>query len=343
MADDVKAPNSPARGGTELILANLKQAFPELTDKVQIICSRPQQTPLEDKPRILWLQDLPQDPASQCLADPSYRSNFNRIVFVSHWQQQQYNMALRIPFHAGTVIKNAVPRLVPTFPKPRFGQDIELPDAAYAKGAGDPDRPGKLRFLYTSTPHRGLAILAAAADALARERQDWELHVYSSLKTYGWDDADKQFEPLYDLLRKNPCVTYHGSGSNAEVRQACLDAHIWVYPSIYAETSCMSAQEAMMAGCLAIVTNFGALPETCGEWAWMFPIDEQQEVICQRTHLAMRTALALYDDANTQTILRAQSDYYQNFWAFENRLPMWKGLLESVIAEGVQKEMLSIE
>jgi UDP-glucose:(glucosyl)LPS alpha-1,2-glucosyltransferase len=334
MPDEVKQV-SPARGGTELILANLKLAFPDLCDKVQIICSRPQQAVMDlTKPRILWLQDLPQDPASQCLRDATYRSQFNKIVFVSHWQQQQYQMALGIPFHDGVVIKNAVPRLTPTFPKARFYP-------AHENGTELPS--GKLRFLYTSTPHRGLAIVAAAADALVKERQDWELHIYSSLKTYGWDEADKQFEPLYEALRKNPCVTYHGSGTNDEVRQACLDAHIFLYPSIYAETSCMSIQEAMMAGCLAITTNFGALPETCAEWAWMFPIDEHAEVICQRTHLFMRDALNLYDDPKTQTILRAQSDYYQRFWAFENRLPLWKAVLEQAIAEGPKKEMLSIE
>lgn len=320
--NDVKQVN-PARGGTELILANLKNAFPELTDQVQIICSRPQQVTLEDKPRILWLQDLPQDPASACLTDAEFRRKFNRIVFVSHWQQQQYNMALRIPFHDGVVIKNAVPLLRPTWPKPLFD--------------------GKLRFIYTSTPHRGLAIVAAAADLLAKERQDWELHVWSSLKTYGWDEADKQFQQLYDNLAANPCVTYHGSGSNAQVRQACLDAHIFLYPSIYAETSCMSAQEAMMAGCLAIVSNFGALPETCGEWAWIFPIDEQAEVLCTRTVINMQRALQHYTDVGTQEVLAQQSLYYQNFYSFESRLPTWKTLLEGVIAEGVRKEILVFE
>jgi UDP-glucose:(glucosyl)LPS alpha-1,2-glucosyltransferase len=340
---------SPARGGTELILANLKQALPDLCEKVQIICSRPQQTPLDPvKPRILWLQDLPQDPASACLADATYRTNFNKIVFVSHWQQQMYNMQLRIPFHDGIVIKNAVPRLMPTFPKPRFTLPAgfgkpNFPEDPILAELDSKEQTGRLRFLYTSTPHRGLAILAAAADALVKERQDWELHIYSSLKTYGWDEADKQFDGLYETLQKNPCVVYHGSGTNAEVRQACLDAHIWVYPSIYAETSCMSAQEAMMAGCLAITTNFGALPETCAEWAWMFPIDEQAEIICQRTHLSMRSALDLYDDPNTQSVLRAQSDYFQKFWAFEGRINAWRGLLEQVIADGPRKEMLTIE
>lgn len=311
-------------GGTELILNNLKTAFPELTDQVQIIMSRPEQVELEDKPRILWLQDLPQDPASAVLADKTYRTKFNHIVFCSHWQQQQYAQILGIPYSEGLVIKNAVPHRVPTaFPKPR------------------PD--GKLRFIYTSTPHRGLAVLAAAAEALAAERQDWELHVYSSLHIYGWHEADKQFEPLYDSLRNNPCVVYHGSRPNAEVREALDVANVFVYPSIYAETSCMAVQEALMAGCLAITTNFGALPETCGEWAWMFGYDERPEMLVMRTLEAMKQALDVYDETHLQNILRAQSSYYQQFYSFESRLNTWKGVLEATIREGVPVEKLVIE
>lgn len=310
-------------GGTELILSNLTNAFPDLTEQVQIICSRPQQVELDpNKPKLLWLQDLPQDPASACLRDKTYRSQFNKLVFVSHWQQQQYNLHLGIPYHEGVVLKNAVPHMAPTFPKP-------LPD-------------GKLQFIYTSTPHRGLVLLAAAADALAKERQDWQLHVYSSLNIYGWHEQDAQFNELYDALRANPCVVYHGSQPNDVVRQAVLDAHVWVYPSIYAETSCMAGQEALMAGCLGITTNYGALPETCAEWAWMFPVDESQELMCMRTHLNMVRALDTYASDEVQTVLELQSMYYQRFWSFENRLPQWEALLNHVIKEGPKKEMLVI-
>jgi UDP-glucose:(glucosyl)LPS alpha-1,2-glucosyltransferase len=332
--EDVIAPvpNGIAMGGSELILANLKAAFPDIfpnpsdptQDKVQVIVSRPQLATLDpERPKLLWLQDLPGDPASVCLNDATYRAQFNRIVCVSHWQQQQYAAVAKISYGEMTVIKNAVPRRVPTLPKPKFD--------------------GKLRFIYTSTPHRGLPILAACAKALADERQDWELHVYSSLHIYGWHEADAQFQPIYDQLTSNPCVTYHGSVPNAEVRDAVDAAHIFVFPSIYMETSCMAIQEALMAGCLAITTNLGALPETCGEWAWMFSIDERAEVIAERCLANMRHALDHYDDEKTQQVLELQSLYYQNFWAFESRLAVWKQTLESCIAEGPRKEMLVIE
>ena len=308
-------------GGTELILANLQQALPELCAQVQIIMSRPEQYVLEDKPRILWLQDLPQDPASAVLRDAGYRTRFNRIVFCSHWQQQQYNQYLGIPYSEGTVIKNAVPHREPAFPKPY---------------------DGKLKFIYTSTPHRGLAILGAAAELLAKERQDWELHVYSSLNIYGWYEQDKQFEPLYDILRKNPQIIYHGTQPNAVVRQALDEAHVFVYPSVYAETSCMAAQEALMAGCLVITSNYGALPETCAEWAWMFPYDERPEAMIINTVSRMREALDTYGSKHTEYTLRAQSNYYQQFYSFETRIPAWTSLLESVIKSGPPVEMLVI-
>jgi UDP-glucose:(glucosyl)LPS alpha-1,2-glucosyltransferase len=129
-------------------------------------------------------------------------------------------------------------------------------------------------------------------------------------------------------------------GPNAVVRAALLDAHVFVYPSIYMETSCMAIQEAMMAGCLAITSNLGALPETCAEWAWMFSVDENFEVMAQRTYDNMQHALDHYHDDFTQQTLQNQSVYFQKFWSFETRLPHWQHLLDDVLVAGPKQEML---
>ena len=301
-------------GGTELLLSHLTRALPALAAQVQIICSRPEQVGLDpDRPRLLWLHDHPHDPASARLKQAAYRAQFNAIVFVSHWQQARYHEVLGIPYSEGLVIRNGVPRLAPPLPKPRAD--------------------GLLRFIYTSTPDRGLALLAAAADLLAQERQDWVLDVYSSLRLYGWDEADRRFEPLYDALRANPCVRYHGVRPNADVRDALQEAHVWVYPSITPETSCLAAQEALMAGCLGITSSLGGLPETCGPWPWMFAFDESPEVMCVQTLQHMRRALAEYDEPGTQAHLAAQSGFFQRFWSFESRVPEWEALLTRVAAE----------
>ena len=98
-----------------------------------------------------------------------------------------------------------------------------------------------------------------------------------------------------------------------------------------------------MSGCLGITTNYGALPETCAEWAWMFPVDESADVICARTHLNMQRALNHYWDDEVQAILQLQTLYYQRFWSFESRVIQWEALLNYVIAEGPRRQMLVIE
>ena len=320
MSDPI--PNSAPMGGTELHLGHIAGAFPEEMAKVQFICSRPENYELEDKPRILYLQDTAQDPASAVLRDKTYRSRFNRIVACSFKQAYEYNLFLGIPLSELMVIKNSVPMLRPTFPK-------ELGD-------------GRIRFLYTSTPHRGLDILTAVAEHLAKQRQDWVLDVYSSFNIYGWHEQNKLYQPLYDKLIANPCVRYHGSQPNDVVRQACLDAHVHVYPCVYPEMSCMAIQEAMMAGCLEITSSIGALPETCGEWAWMMPFSENRDQMATNTYNMMNAAIDRYTDPNIQTMLQLQAGYFQNFWSFEARKPQWKFLLDTVIAEGTPTEKLVI-
>ena len=46
----------------------------------------------------------------------------------------------------------------------------------------------------------------------------------------------------------------------------CLSYDMFVYPSIFEETSCASALEALASGVHVITNNFGALYETCAEW-----------------------------------------------------------------------------
>ena len=64
-----------------------------------------------------------------------------------------------------------------------------------------------------------------------------------------------------------PNVNNIGYKPNIEVIEAMQSTHIFAYPSIWEETFCISAIEAMAAGNMAIVTNFGALYETCTEYA----------------------------------------------------------------------------
>lgn len=233
-----------ANGGTELMGRGLAKHLPaSYLDKVHIIRSRVRHIS-PTLPNILWLHDLPEDPESRRLADPEYRKQFAKLVFVSNWQQRRYNEVLGVPFHEGVVIRNA----------------IEYVDLVEDKPAPSQE----LRLIYHTTPHRGLELLAPMMDALLEDfpNANIRLDVFSSFGIYGWEDRDKPYEPLFDRLRAHPWITYHGWKPNDVVHEYLKQAHAFVYPSIWQETSCIAAIEAMAYGCRVLTTTLGALPET---------------------------------------------------------------------------------
>jgi glycosyltransferase involved in cell wall biosynthesis len=78
------------------------------------------------------------------------------------------------------------------------------------------------------------------------------------------------YRSLFERGRSMPSVTYHGVVPNVELRAALRDVHFLVYPSTFAETSCLAAIEAMAAGCRVIVPSLGALPETTAGYARVY-------------------------------------------------------------------------
>jgi glycosyltransferase involved in cell wall biosynthesis len=115
-----------------------------------------------------------------------------------------------------------------------------------------------------------LSILVPVFKEIAKNNPNVHLDVFSSFKIYGWEEADKQFEPLYDQIRNHPQMTYHGFVPNEQLKEYLKTAHIHAYPCIWTETSCRAMLEAMSAGLLCVHPNLGALPETSGSLNYMY-------------------------------------------------------------------------
>jgi UDP-glucose:(glucosyl)LPS alpha-1,2-glucosyltransferase len=244
--------SAKAFGGTELAKRKLAQILdPELLENFQIICSRPRELK-EDKIRIFWAHDLAEDPESAKFKDKSFCDNFHKFVFISNWQMQRYQMIHGFPHDDKSVVLES--GIEPADPSLRNRNDDDV-----------------IHMVYTSTPQRGLNILVAAFDNLAKTDSKIHLHIYSSFKIYGWDAADQQFEALYDTIRNHPQMTYHGFQPNDVLRNNLNNYDIFAYPSIWVETSCRSMLEAMTSGLVCVHPNYGALPETSGGLNMMYP------------------------------------------------------------------------
>lgn len=303
--------NKNARGGTELMQERLHSSLPSnLLDKFQIIPSRVRDLD-PDKKKILWLHDLPGDPESEHLKDAELRKRFDKIVCVSDWQMQLYNLMSGLPYSESIVIKNAI-------------HPIDIQSKQY---------DGTVNLIYHTTPHRGLEILVPVFEELANKYNDIHLDVYSSFSIYGWEQRDEQYKTLFDRCKKHPQITYHGAVSNEEVREALKKSHIYAYPSIWPETSCLSVIEAMSAMNLVVCPNYAALPETCANFAMMYPWNENKNV--HAVQFAHTLEHAINTIKNTQgkddPYLEFQKQYFDYFYGWDKRKGEWEALLNSLI------------
>ena len=182
--------NKDSNGGTELTTRSL---FDRLDDEdlegIQIITSRVRELH-DDKLKVLHLHDLPLDPESAHLKDPELRSRFDKLVFSSEWQYQQFRDYLGVPYDTKSAVILTGIDPIPLVEKPK----------------------DKIRLIYTSTPHRGLELLVPVFIELAKHNPDIELDVYSSFGIYGpqWEERNKPYERLFDLCREHPQINYHG-------------------------------------------------------------------------------------------------------------------------------------
>ena len=196
-------------------------------------------------------------------------------------------------------------------------------------------RKGKIKIIYSSTPWRGLSVLTKAVDILNTIRDDFTVDVYSSTKIYGkkFEELEKgKFEPLYERIRNTKNMNYNDYAPNEVIRKELLKSHIFAYPSIFEETSCLAIIEAMAAGCYTVTTNYGALPETCGEFATMIEYEPNADDLARRYALVLNGVIDDYRDGKLNEDIEAQVKYYNKHYSWQTRIQEWRNFLNYVRA-----------
>ena len=292
-------------GGTEILLGNLKKYLKDYFNKINIITSVCDPNLLSStKINVLWQHVNIDQRVVVGLQNPEFVSNLALIIFVSEWQKNKFINEFNLPPEKCIVIKNAI-EPIPWIEKPKTD---------------------KLKLIYTSTPWRGLDILVDSFKLLGRS--DIELDVYSSTVIYGSNFMKNDYKWLYDKCRRTPGINYRGYALNKAVRQAIQRAHIFAYPSVFEETSCLAAIEAGAAGCRLVLTDLGALPETCEEWASYSPYTPNREILVENYATLLNKKINNYwNDYNN---LRDQSDYFNQKYSWITRSTEWINLIEEL-------------
>jgi len=304
------------RGATEIQHELLgKHVSKELLDKVQICTSIPGKVPLDpNKVNILWQKNSWDQPNLQeFFGNKARHKEYDWYVFNSHWNYEKFRYFFDIPTDRSVVIKNGTNN----FPTRR----------PYEKG-----KP--IKILHHNTPWRGLNILLRAMQEI--KDPNITLDVYSSTQVYGdsfKQQNDDQFKPLYEQAKQLPNVNYIGYETNEYILQHMTDYDLYVYPSIFEETSCVSALEALAAGVHVITNNFGALYETCAEWPVYVNYSTNYEEMAKDFAAAIQVAANYLHEDFIQDHLNEQQKFYKRFYNWDKKGMEWTSFLKGAISE----------
>lgn len=130
------------------------------------------------------------------------------------------------------------------------------------------------RLIYSSSPDRGLIHLLRMVPRWRAEFPELNLHVF-----YGFDNWKKavkhrnnpaEIAHMEEVERglEQPGVTFHGRISQKQLAEEQMKSSLWVYPTEFTETYCITSDEAMLSGCVPVCTSVAALattvPDNCG-------------------------------------------------------------------------------
>ena len=301
-------------GGTEL-QENFLTSFVDkkILEQFQICTSVPEKIPLaKDKINILWQKNSYDQPnIVPWFKEQSNHQKYDWYVFNSSWNYEKFRYHFNVPTDRCHVIKNGVTN----FPQRKV----------FTKG-------DRLRMIFHPTPWRGLNVLLATMQLL--ENENIELDVYSSCEIYGKEfkkDNDDKYQDLYDQAKTLKNVNYLGYRSNDFILSKLPYYHMFAYPSIWEETSCISLLESMAAGLYCVTTNYGALFETGAE----FPVYINYET--NLVNLAHQFAEGIKICRNTlhepiiQEHLDEQQKYVKRFYSWDKKALEWTNFLTGIL------------
>jgi len=304
------------RGATELQLEMLhKHVSKDVLDQVQICTSIPGKVPIDpSKLNILWQKNSYDQPNLQEFFGNKARHNdYDWYVFNSHWCYEKFRYFFDIPAQKSVVIKNGCT----SFPTRKI----------YKKG--DP-----IKILHHNTPWRGLNVLLRAMQDITDPNITCD--VYSSTQVYGDSfkhNNDDQFKALYAQAEKLPNVNYIGYKPNEYILEHMTDYDLYVYPSIFEETFCASALEALAAGVHVITNNYGALYETCAEWPVYVNYSDNYLQMAKDTAVAIKVASQYLHEDHIQEHLEEQQKFYKRFYNWKKKGAEWESFLRGALSE----------
>lgn len=118
------------------------------------------------------------------------------------------------------------------------------------------------KVIFSSSPDRGLERVIKLCEMALPECPELNLHIF-----YGTDNLRKfgnhaEADRLENLMKGKPWITYHGNVQQDVLTKHFQESVVWLYPSSFIETNCITCSESICAGTYGIMRKVGALQDT---------------------------------------------------------------------------------
>ncbi len=312
VAEDQSRPVSfnDSFGGSENQLRLLLKHLPDESFKgINLILNSTRHNLIEkDKINVLWVHHFIDQKEIQNLGSNDFIDKLDWIVFNSEWNCEKHINHFKIPKNKTIVIRNAIEKI----------DFIEKPK-------------DKINLIYHTTPWRGLILLLKVFKKL--NLKNVELHICSSTIIYGKKfDAvlGKKYQSLFEECKNTKNVNYLGFLENKKICELLKKMHIFSYPSIWPETSCIAAIESMAAGCEVVTTNLGALKETCSNFGTFVNFDRNPDNLENNYSKILLNSINNYWSDKNQEKMKLQSEKINTVYSWEVRSLEWKNFFDKI-------------
>lgn len=195
--------------------------------------------------------------------------------------------------------------------------------------AKDPPERNPHRLMYASSPDRGMEHLLEIFPRLRELIPDAELHIY-----YGFDNIEKvvaycgeksrvgiNTQRLRSLLQQ-PGVTFHGRMGQPELLREWFKSALWVHPSNFTETSCITCMDAQACGAIPVTSPVWAIAENV-QFGTFIDGNVKHPLIRARYVLE---AFRMLVDVDGQTEIREQMmPWARDAFGWNNFAHQWQG------------------
>ena len=118
------------------------------------------------------------------------------------------------------------------------------------------------RFIWTSALNRNIEITINCFLEVSKLIENAELHIFRDIIGY---------ESYIEKFKLNTNIFFHGSVSHDIILAEFKKSSIWLYPTFWEETYCISALEAQLNKTLCFYNPIGSLPEVISDRGCVIP------------------------------------------------------------------------